>query len=192
MIRGTLDRFDVEFDVWQSERDLHTSGEVDATLETLDRQVSSTDATTPFGCVRRRCGGTKRIAWWSSRMVCPRICWPTSRITAENSHAASISFATFGAPTITDTFPACELASDFQSYYTRLQKVHGDSILPQQRQCVGDWHATWDWRKAAARLAWVAAIRQVLEIALSLLGVSAPQEMKRADAAEDPAASDES
>ncbi len=71
------------------------------------------------------------------------------------------------------------------------QKVHGDRILPQQRQRVGDWHATRDWRKAAACLAWTAAIRQVLEVALSLLGVSAPQEMKRADAAEDRAALDE-
>jgi arginyl-tRNA synthetase len=78
-----------------------------------------------------------------------------------------------------------ELASHFQSYYTRLQKVHGDTILPQQRQRVGDWHATWDWRKAGARLAWVSAIRQVLEIALSLLGVSAPQEMKRTEMPED-------
>jgi arginyl-tRNA synthetase len=77
-----------------------------------------------------------------------------------------------------------ELASEFQSYYTRLQKVHGDSILPQQRQRVGDWHATWDWKRTAARLAWVGAIRQVLETALSLLGVSAPQEMKRAESAE--------
>jgi hypothetical protein len=34
-----------------------------------------------------------------------------------------------------------EVASDFQSYYTRLQKVYGDSILPQQRQRVGDWRA---------------------------------------------------
>jgi arginyl-tRNA synthetase len=78
-----------------------------------------------------------------------------------------------------------ELASDFQSYYTRLQKVHGDSILPQQRQRVGDWHATWDWKRTAARLAWVEAIRQVLEIALSLLGVSAPREMKRVETAEE-------
>jgi len=78
-----------------------------------------------------------------------------------------------------------ELASHFQSYYTRLQKVHGDTILPQQRQRVGDWHATWDWQKAGARLAWVAAIRQVLEIALSLLGVSAPDEMKRTEILED-------
>ena len=78
-----------------------------------------------------------------------------------------------------------ELASDFQSYYTRLQKVHGDSILPQQRQRVGDWRATWDWKRTAARLAWVEAIRQVLETALSLLGVSAPQEMKRTEAAEE-------
>ena len=78
-----------------------------------------------------------------------------------------------------------ELASDFQSYYTRLQKVHGDSILPQQRQRVGDFRKTWDWQRTAARLAWVDAIRQVLETALSLLGVSAPQEMKRAESAED-------
>jgi arginyl-tRNA synthetase len=78
-----------------------------------------------------------------------------------------------------------ELTSDFQSYYTRLQKVYGDSILPQQRQRVGDWRATWDWQRTAARLAWVEAIRQVLETALSLLGVSAPQEMKRAETAEE-------
>jgi len=78
-----------------------------------------------------------------------------------------------------------ELASDFQSYYTRLQKVHGDSILPQERQRVGVWRATWDWQRTAARLAWVEAIRQVLETALSLLGVSAPQEMKRAETAEE-------
>ena len=78
-----------------------------------------------------------------------------------------------------------ELAGEFQSYYTRLQKVHGDSILPQERQRVGDWHATWDWRRTAARLAWVEAIRQVLEIALSLVGVSAPSEMKRTEAADE-------
>jgi len=76
-----------------------------------------------------------------------------------------------------------ELAGEFQSYYTRLQKVHQDSILPQKRQRVGDWHAAWDWKRTAARLAWVEAIRQVLEIALSLLGVTAPQEMKRTETA---------
>src|ERR1017187_3436805 len=80
-----------------------------------------------------------------------------------------------------------ELASDFQSYYTRLQKVHGDSILPQQRQRVGNWRASWNWQRTAARLAWVEAIRQVLETALSLLGVSAPREMKRAETTEDAA-----
>ncbi len=79
-----------------------------------------------------------------------------------------------------------ELAGEFQSYYTRLQKVHGDSILPQLRQRVGDWRTTWDWQRTAARLAWVEAIRQVLEIALSLVGVSAPHEMRRAEAGEDP------
>jgi arginyl-tRNA synthetase len=78
-----------------------------------------------------------------------------------------------------------ELAGEFQSYYTRLQKVHKDSILPQRSQRVGDWHATWNWKRAAARLYWVEAIRQVLEIALSLVGVSAPQEMRRSQAVDE-------
>jgi arginyl-tRNA synthetase len=74
-----------------------------------------------------------------------------------------------------------DLAGEFQSYYTRLQKVHGDTILPQERQRVGNWRETWDWQKTAARLHWVEAIRRVLETALGLLGVSAPAEMKRVD-----------
>jgi arginyl-tRNA synthetase len=72
-----------------------------------------------------------------------------------------------------------DLAGEFQSCYTRLQKVHGDSVLPQERQRVGNWRATWDWQKTAARLHWVEAIRQVLETALGLVGVSAPPVMKR-------------
>jgi arginyl-tRNA synthetase len=72
-----------------------------------------------------------------------------------------------------------DLAGEFQSYYTRLQKVHGDSVLPQERQRVGNWRATWDWQKTAARLHWVEAIRRVIETALGLLGVSAPTVMKR-------------
>ena len=32
-----------------------------------------------------------------------------------------------------------DLAGEFQSYYTRLQKVHGDTILPQERHRTGDW-----------------------------------------------------
>jgi arginyl-tRNA synthetase len=78
-----------------------------------------------------------------------------------------------------------DLAGEFQSYYTRLQKVHKDSILPQRSQRVGDWHAAWNWKRAAARLYWVEAIRQVLEIALSLVGVSAPQEMRRSQAVDE-------
>ncbi len=72
-----------------------------------------------------------------------------------------------------------DLAGEFQSTYTRLQKVHGDSVLPQERQRVGNWRATWDWQKTAARLHWIEAIRQVIETALGLLGVSAPTVMKR-------------
>ncbi len=79
-----------------------------------------------------------------------------------------------------------ELAGDFQSYYTQLQKVHGDTILPQERQRVGDWRATWDWQKTAARLHWVEAIRQVLATALGLLGVSAPDRMERLTDTDEP------
>jgi arginyl-tRNA synthetase len=78
-----------------------------------------------------------------------------------------------------------ELASDFQSYYTRLQKVHGDTVLPQERQRTGDWHATWDWQKTAARLHWIQAIAEVMRGALAILGVSAPEAMLRNDQKED-------
>jgi arginyl-tRNA synthetase len=83
-----------------------------------------------------------------------------------------------------------DLASDFQSYYTRLQKVHGDTILPQERQRTGDWHATWDWQKTAARLAWIQAIAHVMRNGLALLGVSAPETMAREDERE-PAVADD-
>jgi arginyl-tRNA synthetase len=74
-----------------------------------------------------------------------------------------------------------ELAGEFQSYYTQLQKVHGDTILPQERHRTGDWRATWNWHKTAARLYWVDAIAQVMKNGLDLLGVSAPETMARAE-----------
>jgi arginyl-tRNA synthetase len=81
-----------------------------------------------------------------------------------------------------------DLAGEFASYYTRLQKTHGDTILPQERHRTGDWRETWNWRKTAARLYWVDAIAQVTRNALALLGVSAPDSMAKASdsAAEDP------
>jgi arginyl-tRNA synthetase len=86
-----------------------------------------------------------------------------------------------------------ELAGEFQSYYTRLQKVHGDTVLPQERHRTGDWRATWNWRKTAARLYWVDAVAQVTRNALALLGVSAPEAMARAtdSAPEDPSGTKE-
>jgi arginyl-tRNA synthetase len=86
-----------------------------------------------------------------------------------------------------------ELAGEFQSYYTRLQKIHGDTILPQERHRTGDWRGQWNWRKTAARLYWVDAIAQVTRNALALLGVSAPDSMARApdSATEDPSATKE-
>jgi arginyl-tRNA synthetase len=73
-----------------------------------------------------------------------------------------------------------ELAGEFHSYYTRLQKVHNDSILPQERQRTGNWRETWNWRKTAARLYWADAVGQVTRNALALLGVAAPDVMARA------------
>jgi len=86
-----------------------------------------------------------------------------------------------------------ELAAEFQSYYTRLQKVYGDTVLPQERHRTGDWRATWNWRKTAARLYWVDAVAQVTRNALALLGVSAPEAMARATdpTAEDPSVTKE-
>jgi arginyl-tRNA synthetase len=82
-----------------------------------------------------------------------------------------------------------ELAGEFQSYYTQLQKVHGDTVLPQERHRTGDWRATWNWRKTAARLYWVEAIAQVIRAGLGLLGVSAPEAMAKS---ENPTKEDES
>ncbi len=74
-----------------------------------------------------------------------------------------------------------ELAGEFQSTYTRLQKIHGDTILPQERHRTGNWRAGWNWHKTAARLYWVQAIGQVMRNALGLLGVSAPESMPRSE-----------
>ncbi len=80
-----------------------------------------------------------------------------------------------------------DLAGEFQSYYTRLQKVYGDTILPQERHRSeeGDWRANWDWRKTAARLHWVEAVSQVMRNGLGLLGVAAPEVMAKADSKTD-------
>ncbi len=71
-----------------------------------------------------------------------------------------------------------ELASLFQSYFTRLKT---DPILPQASvRAQADWEKSWDFPKTAARLAWVEAIRTVYAAALGLLGVSAPERMGQA------------
>jgi arginyl-tRNA synthetase len=78
-----------------------------------------------------------------------------------------------------------ELAREFQSYFTRL-KV--DPILPQDSvRSAENWEKNWDHGKTNARLAWIVAIRNVYAAGLGLLGVGAPEEMRRpsdADAAE--------
>jgi arginyl-tRNA synthetase len=70
-----------------------------------------------------------------------------------------------------------ELASGFQSYFTRLKT---DPILPPASvRAEAGWETRWDFEKTAARLAWVEAIRTVYAAALGLLGVSAPERMDR-------------
>ncbi len=78
-----------------------------------------------------------------------------------------------------------ELAREFQSYFTRM-KV--DPILPQDSvRSAENWEKNWDHGKTNARLAWIVAIRNVYAAGLGLLGVGAPEEMRRpsdADAAD--------
>ncbi|MBL8600760.1 MAG: arginine--tRNA ligase [Myxococcales bacterium] len=78
-------------------------------------------------------------------------------------------------------FFVLELAQAFASYFTRMQKVHNEPILPQKsyRDAHPDWVATWDWEKTRARLLWLSAVRQVYANALALLGISAPERMHR-------------
>jgi arginyl-tRNA synthetase len=86
-----------------------------------------------------------------------------------------------------------ELAQAFASYYTRLQKVHNDAVLPQKsfRDRDSDWIARWDWEKTRARLMWLAAIKQVYANALALLGIEAPERMARLSDAAGNGAADE-
>lgn len=74
-----------------------------------------------------------------------------------------------------------ELAQAFASYFTRMQKVHGEPVLPQKgwRETHPDWVTAWDWDKTRARLMWLVAVRQVYANALGLLGIEAPERMVR-------------
>ena len=111
----------------------------------IQRRAAALEAPRARRCRRR----------WPPSWRCPRrsrSCagWPTSRTSSPTRPPPA-------SPTALTTY-LTELAGEFQSYYTRLQKVHGDTILPQERHRTGDWRATWNWRKTAARLYWVEAI----------------------------------
>jgi arginyl-tRNA synthetase len=77
-----------------------------------------------------------------------------------------------------------ELAELFQAYYTQTKQAR-DPILPMAslREQAG-WEASWDRDKTLARLAWIEGIRRVYRDALTLLGMSAPDEMRREGPAE--------
>lgn len=83
-------------------------------------------------------------------------------------------------------FWVLELAQAFASYFTRMQRVHGEPVLPQRsfREASADWMDRWDWDKTRARLSWLRAVRQVYANALALLGVEAPTRMERAETPE--------
>jgi arginyl-tRNA synthetase len=75
-----------------------------------------------------------------------------------------------------------DLANSFQSYFTRLKS---DPILPPASvQATDGWEREWDFDKTRARVAWIEAIRIAYVAALDLLGVSAPSQMARPEAAE--------
>jgi arginyl-tRNA synthetase len=76
-----------------------------------------------------------------------------------------------------------DVAQAFQSYYTRL-KNEKDAILPQASERTLGWEERWDREKTSARLLWVDAIRTVYAAGLGLLGISAPERMTRATAAD--------
>lgn len=72
-----------------------------------------------------------------------------------------------------------ELAELFQGYYTQTKQAK-DPILPMaSARAVAGWEASWDRPKTEARLAWIEAIRRVYRDALGLLGMTAPDEMRR-------------
>jgi arginyl-tRNA synthetase len=74
-----------------------------------------------------------------------------------------------------------DLARAFQSYYTRA-KNEDDPVLPKaSTMATPQWETTWDFKKTAARLEWLKALRNVYVASLSLLGVSAPEEMHRSE-----------
>ena len=78
-----------------------------------------------------------------------------------------------------------DLAREFQSYFTRM-KV--DPILPPDSvRSAENWEKNWDHGKTNARLAWILAIRNVYAACLALLGVGAPEEMRRPSDADEAA-----
>jgi arginyl-tRNA synthetase len=70
-------------------------------------------------------------------------------------------------------------AQKFASYYTVLQKIHKDSILPSKKFIAENqnWVDLWDWNKTNIRLLWLTAIKQVYSNALNLLGIEMPTYM---------------
>jgi arginyl-tRNA synthetase len=77
-----------------------------------------------------------------------------------------------------------QLATDFQSYYTRLKGENDPILPPESVRSRSAWEASWDFGKTGARLAWIDAIRTVYASALELVGVSAPERMERPPAEE--------
>jgi len=71
------------------------------------------------------------------------------------------------------------IATSFQSYYTQLGC--SDPILPRDSDLTEGWQERWNLDQTLARLLWVEAIRTVYAGGLSLLGIDAPERMRRED-----------
>jgi arginyl-tRNA synthetase len=72
------------------------------------------------------------------------------------------------------------LAFDFQSYYTQLGNT--DPILPRDSDLTEGWAERWNHEKTLGRLLWIEALRTVYQSGLELLGIDAPEQMRRASA----------
>ena len=75
------------------------------------------------------------------------------------------------------------IATSFQSYYTQLGC--SDPILPRDSDLTDGWQERWNLDCTLARLLWVEAIRTVYAGGLKLLGIDAPERMRREDEQEE-------
>ncbi len=78
---------------------------------------------------------------------------------------------------------AMDISKSLQSYYTMRWRVHKDPVLPPASAIAAGQRLPekWDEEKMLARLLWIDSIRIAMKAALDILGVSAPERMKKVE-----------